>query len=86
MQNYNFTQTEYTELYSVLNEMVRNYTPVSNTNSYGFYGLADELYAALRNAQPEWKARYEAGENASTLADEAWEIYLKIANRYGNRE
>lgn len=86
LQNYNFTQTEYTELYSVLNEMVRNYTPVSNTNSYGFYGLADELYAALRNAQPEWKARYEAGENASTLADEAWEIYLKIANRYGNRE
>ncbi len=84
LQKHDFSQEEYTQLYNVLNEMIQGFAPVSNTNSHEFYNLANELYAALREAQPEWTARYEAGEDASALAEEAWTIYLKIADRYGS--
>lgn len=59
--------------------MKSDYTVISRDVTYAVSRKAYAFYDQIRKNQPQWKARYEAGEDMDILVQEAMDILKSLS-------
>lgn len=78
IDQYEFDQESYQKLYQVLEKTVEDYTLVPETEYFGYYDYAYELYDGLRQMQLKFDDRRSAGESVDSLAEETWDLFKSV--------
>ncbi len=78
IEDYSFTSTAYKNLYTALKTVHDTATAVREPAFAGYYTRIYALYDALREQQKHYPDRYSAGENATELVLETWELFRNV--------
>lgn len=70
--SYSFTNSDYTELYTALGTMLRDYTAYSEPQFLGYYDKVYVLYEELRERQKN------PGEDPEAFTQESWEFLCSL--------
>lgn len=79
ISDYDFPSKAHKALFSAIKEMRTDYIPTIRPEFADYYDKVEILYPELRELCPALQERADNGEDAESLAEETWDLFLTVS-------